>query len=133
MPRFLANAAPAADSNALILFAFFCFLLMGAVLILALLPVMLAKRAHPRRAISVRGIVVLWSLLSWGTAVYALWQHDQWSQTYNQRLMSGYYDAADPYTTADAPRQPWIFWGISAAGYAALIIWSAWPAAPGTE
>ncbi|HEX4123157.1 MAG TPA: hypothetical protein VHY37_00410 [Tepidisphaeraceae bacterium] len=121
----LANAAPAADSNAIIMFVFVCLLLMGGVLLLALWPVMLANRRGGRRSQNVRSAAVVWSLLTWGTAVYALWQHDQWSQTYNQRIMSGYYDAADPYTTQDAPPQPWILWGISGGGYAALLAWSA--------
>jgi hypothetical protein len=124
MPIGLANAAQPDNSIDTIVFLAECVLLMGVTFGLAIVPVVLANRRNPRSASNIKALVVLWGMLACGTAIYCLMNQYQWSKTYTQRIMSGYYDASDPATTSDAPKQPWIMWGGLAVGYAALVIWS---------
>jgi hypothetical protein len=133
MPVSLANAVSSDNSLDNIVLMAECLFLMGLVFALAAVPIVLANR---RRAagVTVAGnmmaVVVLWGLLTCGTALYSLMMQYQWTKNYNAQLMTGYFDPLDPATTSGAPKQPWIVWGGLAAGYVGLLAWSVWPLHP---
>jgi hypothetical protein len=126
----LANAVSSDDSLGNIVLMAECLFLMGLTLAFAAVPIVLANRRRVAGQTSngnILAAVVLWALLICGVAIYCLMMQHQWSKTYNARIMSGYFDALDPSTTADAPKQPWLIWGGLAAAYVGLLAWSTWP------
>jgi hypothetical protein len=89
--------------------------------LLAFILVLLARSRRHRQADIITLAMIVWSILTAGSLMWEGQAQVNWTQEYNSRVMSGYYD---PANTSDAPKMPWVLWGGLAVAYVALLAWT---------
>jgi len=94
--------------------------IIGVVGLLVAVPATLARRRSHRNREGIVAALVLWAVLSAGSAIYAANAQISYSKEYNKRIMSGYFDPRD---TSDAPKLPWVLWIVLGTSYGGLLIW----------
>jgi len=121
MCLFLATAEATDTSNSTLLLVLVSLGLLACVCALALIPLAISQARQNQHKDALLPLVLIWALLSCGSAIHATVQQFQWSKDQLILLQSGYYD---PSSDAAAPARPWWLWIILIAGYAALTLWS---------
>jgi len=115
-----AQSGDNSDSNLVMLVI--CAGVVIAVCVLAFIPVRLAWGRRHRQADAVTIAAIFWALVMAGSLVYTVVQQLEYSKERLLDIQTGYYD---PQTTSDAPSKPWVTWGVLAAIYGLVVVWSA--------
>ncbi|HWE02970.1 MAG TPA: hypothetical protein VG326_11235 [Tepidisphaeraceae bacterium] len=102
--------------------------IIGVIGLLAAIPAAVARRRLHRHREGIVAALLLWAVLSAGSAIFAVNAQTTYAREYNRRIMSGYFDPRD---TADAPELPWALWIALMAAYAGVMVWI-WSGAPFT-
>ena len=95
--------------------------IVGAVCVLAAIPVATTRRRRLGQVEGIAAIMVIWSLLTAGSAIYFVNAQINFSKEYTMRIMQD-YDARD---RTGRPNKPWLLWGFLAVAYGGAILWSA--------
>ena len=95
--------------------------IIAAVGLLAAIPSVIARRRANPHAEGIVAILVIWAMLSAGSAVYVTNATLTWSREFTRQLMSGY---RDPKDQSDRPQKPWTTWGVLGVVYVATAAWS---------
>src|SRR5580658_10056509 len=90
--------------------------------ILAMAPLVIARRRGLRQWEFFVTAALFWILLTAGSGIYTALQQWRWGNEQNERFESGYYTTDQ--ANADAPTLPWLAWVVLLAIYAALIYWA---------
>lgn len=105
------------DSNLTLVVA--AMVTVATVCLLAAIPVVFARR-RMGRAEGIAALMVVWALLSAGSAIYTIQRQMAWSKEYTMRIMQD-YNASD---MSDRPTNPWAVWGCLAIFYGGALLWS---------
>jgi hypothetical protein len=127
MAPFLASAERTSLSAEQWAMIFIGLLVVGAVAVLTLVPIGLARRRRPGRTEAITVAALFWGLASVWSVIQFLLAKIQWSQEYILLIKTGYYDPAD---TTGAPAWPWRLWGALAVAFCVLVAFSLAPKPP---
>ncbi|HET6249211.1 MAG TPA: hypothetical protein VFE47_16065 [Tepidisphaeraceae bacterium] len=106
------------DSN--LTFVLICMIAIGAVCLLAAIPVVTARRRGLPQVEGIAALMVLWGLVTAGSIIYATNAQMQFNKEYTMRIMQN-YDAND---RSDQPSKPWFLWGCLVAVYGGAMLWA---------
>jgi hypothetical protein len=89
--------------------------------LMAFILVLVARSRRHRQAELITLAMVVWSVLTAGSLMWAGQAQVNWSNEYQTRILSGYYD---PQNTSDKPKLPWALWTGLGLAYAGLMGWA---------
>jgi hypothetical protein len=92
-----------------------------AAAVLAIVPVVLARKRRHRQFEAILAAAIVWGLLAAVGVTHAITAQIDWEKEYKLRVETGYYD---PQNKADAPVWPWVSWGILGLGYLVIAGWA---------
>lgn len=92
--------------------------------VLALVPMIIARRRNHRQTELVLAGALVWALVAAGSVIYALFTNAKWAKENLLLIKSGYYD---PATAGAGPGWPWPLWVGLAVIYVALMVLVLWP------
>jgi hypothetical protein len=113
----LGNADPGETSDTSILLILVALAVLGGTAILAMIPIIGARKRGGRLASGVAFAGVVWGFATVGLGVGLLFGYAKWSRENSVLMLSGYYDAS----TAPVFAWHWGWWGVLAAVYVVLL------------